>query len=85
MSTKLFSLEYPGLDWLTITTDVLTGIVIARVKLVHSQPMALDDVYEDCFEMKYEDIGVNGTALLAEAYRRRAKLMVVAKVAKEMQ
>lgn len=81
MSTKLFSLEYPGLDWLTITTDVLTGIVTARVKLVHSQ----HDVYEDRFEMKYEDIGVNGTALLAEAYRRRAKLMVVAKVAKEMQ
>lgn len=83
--SKLFSLDYPGLDWLTITTNVLTGTVSVRLTFMHRQQMALDDVYEDRFEMRLEDIGVHGTALLAEAYQRRAKLMVASQVAKGLQ
>jgi hypothetical protein len=83
--SKLFSLEYPGLDWLTIVTNILEGTASVHIKFVHAKQMALSDVYEDRFDMKLEDIGVNGTALLAEAYLRRANLMVAAKAAQSLE
>jgi hypothetical protein len=69
-------LTYPGLKWLTVTVVIAARQVHARIE--HAG-------YSDEFAMHEDAIGAGGEKLLKEAYLRRAKLMAVAKIAKELE
>lgn len=64
-----------ALKWLDLWIDHQAGAVHAHVR--HGK-------YTDDFEMGQDDVGVNYSLLLKEAYFRRAQLMVVEKIAKEL-
>jgi hypothetical protein len=69
------ALDWPGLSWLRVQHDLATFHVHVEVSL---------GKYTDTFTMHDSAIGVNGADLLKEAYLRRAQLMVVSKIAKEL-
>ena len=74
MSTQFLS--YPGLSWLSVQRDVHKFEV--QVSIRH-------EGYLDSFTMDESAIGVNGKDLLKEAYLRRAKLIAIEKIAKELE
>lgn len=69
-------LAYPGLKWLEVHVDSFTGMMHARV--TYNQ-------HVDRFSMAEKAIGRSGELLIREAYFRRAQLMAVDKVAKELE
>jgi hypothetical protein len=69
-------LSYPGLPWLSVQHGVCKFEV--QVSIRHAG-------YLDSFTMDESAIGVNGKNLLKEAYLRRAKLIVIEKIAKELE
>jgi hypothetical protein len=74
MSTQFLS--YPGIPWLTVYRDAIKFEIHVHIRFHH---------YTDTFTMNEDDIGEKGHLLLKEAYQRRAQLMVVYKIAKELE
>lgn len=70
------SLVYPGLKWLEVSHDSFTGMVHVKVRY---------NGYSSTFSMAEGTLSERGEALIKEAYFRRAQLMAVEKIAKELE
>lgn len=64
------------MSWLEVQHDLYKFEVHAHIK---------HNGYTDSFTMHESAIGVNGKDLLKEAYLRRAQLIAVEKIAKELE
>ena len=69
-------LSYPGLSWLSVSRDVHKFEVWVTVRF---------NDYTDAFIMNEDAIGEHGSLLIKEAYLRRAKLIAVSQIAKELE
>jgi hypothetical protein len=76
MSVDTEFLSYPGLSWLSVSRDVYKFEVWVTVRF---------NDYTDAFIMSEDAIGENGSLLIKEAYLRRAKLIAVSQIAKELE
>ena len=76
MSMGTEFLSYPGLPWLSVYRNPFSTEVHVALRF---------NDYTDAFTMEENAIGENGNLLIKEAYFRRAKLMAIDKIAKELE